>query len=284
MGHAPKIVTRSRLTRPRICDFESCVNLLEESAAISARERLAAGCDAMKQSLTGLLDAKGRVAEEVHAIRKLGKSLRGGFTLFRLEKSAALEIQAIGRLLSGPRDAVSRQNTWNKLGWVGDPKVASAVAGLLEIHTHSAARRPPQETVAWCLERVAAARAELDALDASRLADRLAAGLDKLRRRVTKRCRKLDHRAGEDFHEARKALKAWMGAVAFLPDGHVECDPLIHEMAELLGDENDLATLAAWLDEHGFTTRFAPDLWKTVENARRRLQRKAIKDAAKLAG
>ena len=37
-----------------------------------------------------------RIAEEVHATRKLGKSLRGGFALFRLGGNSSLEIQAIG--------------------------------------------------------------------------------------------------------------------------------------------------------------------------------------------
>ena len=256
---------------------------LTEGDALAARSRLAAGCDQMKDLLNGLLDSKGRVAEEVHAIRKLGKSLRGGFTLFRLDKSAALEIQAIGRLLAAPRDAVSRQNTWRKLKWEADPGLAAAIAGLLEIHVHSAARRPPHETITWASARVDAALAELEPLPSADLARRIAEGLAKLEQRLIKRCRRLDHRAEEDFHEARKALKAWLGAVGFLPEGTLTADPLLHEMAEFLGDENDLATLSAWLDEHGFTKHFAPDLWETLRASRKRLQKRAIKDAAKLA-
>ena len=37
-----------------------------------------------------------------------------------------------------------------------------------------------------------------------------------------------------------------------------------------------------WLEEHGFTERFAPDLWKTLGTTRRKLQRKVIKDVAAL--
>ncbi len=255
---------------------------MTDEDAQAARQRLADGCDRMKGLLHGLLDSQGRVAEEVHAIRKLGKSLRGGFFLFRLEKSAASEIQAIGRLLSGPRDAVSRQSTWTKLGWAEDPAVAAAIAGLLDVHTHAAARRPPEETVAWCLERVAAARAELDGLPAEDLAERLRGGARRLQRRLAKRCSRMKRRGEEDFHEARKAIKAWLGAAGFLPEGMVETDPLIEEMAEFLGDENDLATLSAWLGGHGFTERFAPGLWESIESARDRLQRKAIKDARRL--
>ncbi|MDP3849324.1 MAG: CHAD domain-containing protein [Luteolibacter sp.] len=254
----------------------------DENAAQLVRERLTSGCDTMKQLLLGLLDSKGKVAEEIHAIRKLGKSLRGGFSLFRLGKSSALEIQAIGRLLSGPRDAVSRLNTWNKLGWVGDPGISAAIAGLLDQQTHSAARRPPPETIAWCVDRVDAARGELLTLPADHLSDRIAKGLKKLEEKALARCRKLDHHAEEDFHEARKAVKAWMGALGFLPGDASKPDPLLHELAEMLGDENDLATLSEWLGDHGFTTRFAPDLWKTLKSSRRRRQRKVIKDAALL--
>lgn len=235
----------------------------------------------MKQLLLGLLDAKGKVAEEVHAIRKLGKSLRGGFSLFRLEKSAALEIQAIGRLLSGPRDAVSRRNTWTKLGWSGDQKISAAIVGLLDQHTRSADRRPPLETIEWCVERANAAQKELNELPPEELAGTIAKGLKKLEQRALKRSLKLDHRAEEDFHEARKALKALLGAVGFLPDGAAPLNPKLHYLAELLGDENNLATLSRWLDGHGFTPRFAPDLWKTISATRHKLQKKVIKEAGR---
>ena len=260
------------------------MNAVDETAALAAREKLLAGCESMKDLLNGLLDSKGRVAEEIHAIRKLGKSLRGGFALFRLGKSAAAEIQAIGRLLSASRDAVSRFNTWQKLGWVGEPEVTAAISGMLEQCTHSAARRPPAEAIAWCVARVDAACSELIALPAASLAKNLNEGLGKLERRAIKRCHQLDHRREEDFHEARKAVKAWLGAVGFLPvaDGVTQADPLAHHLAERLGDENDLATLGSWLDEHGFTKRFVPELWSALTTERRRLQRKLVKDGARL--
>ena len=258
------------------------MNFPDESVTQFASQRLATGCETMRQLLNGLLDSKGKVAEEVHAIRKLGKSLRGGFSLFRLEKSSSLEIQAIGRLLSGPRDAVSRFNTWNKLAWVGDPVVSAAIHLLLEQQTHSAARRPPPETIAWCVARVDAALADLQRLPGDDLAGVIGKGLAKMKRRALKRCRKLDHRRQEDFHEARKAVKALLGAVGFLPEGVIPLDPRFHDLADLLGDENDLATLSVWLVSHGFTARFAPDLWKTLKSARRKLQARVIEEATKL--
>lgn len=236
----------------------------------------------MKKQLRGLLDSQGKVADEVHALRKLGKSLRGGFSLFRLEKSAALEIQAIGRLLSGPRDAVSRLSTWHKLAWTGDDKVTMAIGGLLDQQTHSAARRPPLATVDWCIERVDVAQGALLVLPTEDLAATITKGLEKLEKRTLKRCRNLSHREPEDFHEARKAVKALLGAGAFLPDGVISLDPRYLGLAEMLGDENDLSTLSTWLNRHGFTPKFAPELWKKLKEARHNLQRLAIKEAGRL--
>jgi hypothetical protein len=253
-----------------------------EEDARYACEQLTTGCDTMERLLLGLLDSKGRVAEEVHAIRKLGKSLRGGFTLFRLRKSSAKEIQAIGRLLSGPRDAVSRLSTWTKLGWAEDAPAAAAITGLLDQQTHSASRRPPPETVAWCIERVAAARKNLHELPTENLPDRLSHGIGKLHKQVASRCKRLDPEGEENFHQARKALKAYLGAVGFLPEGAVTPDPKMHKLAELLGDENDLSTLSFWLEEHGFTGHFVPGLWKQLEKSRTRLRKRAIRDAEDL--
>lgn len=258
------------------------MNYPDETATRHAREQLAAGCATMKQLLLGLLDSKGKVAEEVHAIRKLGKSLRGGFSLFRLEKSSSQEIQAIGRLLSGPRDAVSRHHTWNKLAWTGDPVVSEAVGKLLEQQTHSAARRPPRETIEWCLARVDAGLDGLQHLPNRKLCRILAKGMKKLERRANKRCGKLYQQSEEDFHEARKSVKALIGAAGFLPEGAMVVDSQFLELAENLGDENDLATLSAWLVDHGFTERFAPELWKTLNTTRRNLQKQVVRDVAKL--
>lgn len=258
------------------------MNEFAPSTATFARERLVEQCGLMRSLVGGLLDESGKVAEEIHAIRKLGKSLRGGFALFGLEKSSALEIQAVGRLLSEPRDAVSRFKTWYKLEWNQDPKVALAIEKLLEQQTHSAAHRPPAETIHWCLERIDAATASLTDMEPSDPGESIRLGLQKLEKRVIKRCKKLDHRDEEDFHEARKAIKAWLGAIAFLPVDQANADPVFYEMGELLGDENDLNTLGTWLQSHGFTKKFAPDLWNFMNSSRRALQKKVIKDSRNL--
>lgn len=247
--------------------------------ANQARERLLADCGLMKTRLVALLDSHGKVANEVHAIRKLGKSLRGGMHLFRLGGTAAKEIQVIGRMLSAPRDAVSRLSTWRKLEWNEDAGVAGAVDGLLEQHVHAAARRPPQLAIDWCLARVDEAGAALSAIPPEDLATRMEEGIRKLRKKLKRRASRLEHRAEEDFHEARKAVKAWLGAMALLPEEFVLVDPECHELAEILGDENDLATLSDWLEGHGFTDRFAPGLWHCIGQKRLVLQRKAVSKA-----
>lgn len=254
------------------------MTILTQSDAEFARSQLDSGCNAMAQLLDGLLDSKGRVAEEVHAIRKLGKSLRGGFSLFQL-KDAACEIQVIGRLLSGPRDAVSRLKTWRKLDWENEQAVSKAIFGLLDQHTHSAARRPPQETIEWCQERVGEARKALMELPVESLEKVTQTGAKRLQKKVRIRFSSLDSRHEEDFHDARKALKAFMGAAGFLPERAEHLDPKLAEIADLLGDENDLATLSDWLAEHGFTEKFAPGLWKLIKKNRRAMRKRVIADA-----
>lgn len=252
----------------------------QETDAQFARERLARACDTMRLLLVKLGDSQDDVAGQVHAIRKLGKCLRGGLALFHLEKSSARRIQVIGRLLSGSRDAVSRLHTWHKLAWNGDPQVAAVIMAMLEQQTHAATQCPPPQTIAWSLDHVAAARLAVLAVPTPQLTAKIARGLAKLEHKIFHRCQQLDPRATGDFHEVRKALKAWLGAIGFLPDGMIPKNPKLDHVAELLGDENDLATLAVWLQTHGFTAKFAPDLWKRLTASRRAIQRQVIQEAA----
>jgi hypothetical protein len=258
------------------------MNLPMEFDAQSIRERLAVGCDSLHHLLVGLSEAQGKVAANVHSIRKLGKSLRGGFALLPVDKSAALKIQAIGRLLSGRRDAVSRLNTWQRLAWNDDPQVAAAISCLLEQQTHSASHRPPPPAIAWCIEHIEQVRQELHDVPVENPAAQIANGLKLLEGKTIKRCGELDHRAEKAFHKARKALKAWLGAIGFLPAGMVPIDPNLEQLAELLGDENDLATLSVWLNRHGFVAELSPGLWKTLRASRRTLQGKVIRNAHNL--
>lgn len=251
---------------------------LNEQDAQFARQQLAQACDKIEHLLHGLLDSKTRIAEQVHTIRKLGKSLRGGFSLFLLGKNAAIEIQAIGRMLAGPRDAVSHFSTWHKLAWT--EASAAAIDGLLDQQTHSAARRPPPASIAWCIARVAIARQQLLDLPPENLCAQLNHGLHKLRNKVSTRTHNLNLHSEHNFHDARKALKAYHGALSFLPEGRIPLNPKTAELPELLGDENDLSTLSHWLNAHGFTEKLVPTLWLKLQQTRHNLRQSIILEIA----
>lgn len=233
----------------------------------------------MERLLAALPDAGEKTAENVHAIRKLGKSIRGGFALTGLQDTAGRRIQAIGRLLSANRDAVSRQSTWNKLEWNEEPEIAAAITRLLEQQT--GVPHPPAETLQWCATLSREAREILDAQEDEALERKASSSAAKLRRKLKKRIRGLNSRTKNEFHETRKALKAHLGALRYLPEAPGP-ESGAEQLADLLGDENDLATLSAWLETHGFTARLAPGLWKHLRKRTGKIRRKSTKSAKKL--
>jgi len=245
----------------------------------AARKRLVERCSEMETLLTGLLRPRARVDRDVRLIRKLGKSLRGGCALLGLDSTAGREIQAIGRLLGGQRDAVSRLDTWRRLRWNDDSAVAAAITGLLTQQRCEAGQRPPPAAIGWALGRLRTAREILAAEDSSPAP--LNKKLRNLHKQMLKRCRGMKNLRPEDFHEARKALKAWVGAVAFLPDAPPEA-AAIDKLGGILGRENDLAMLEAWLDGHGFTAKLVPGLWQAIRKQRRARQSRAVKKAGRL--
>ncbi len=232
------------------------------------RERLVGLCDAMEARLHGLRDSKRRVVDDVHEIRKLGKALRGGLALVGMDRPSLRAVAAIGRLLAGPRDAVSCLKTWRHLGWddaqseVEIPAVR-AVTAMLEKLAHSAGRRPPQEAVAWAVARIDEVRAALAGQTEAGLLEKLPHGVRRLRRRMDKRLGKLGMRRRDApaFHQARKAVKAWLGAQALLGE---PADDTCVQLAALLGDENDLSALEDWLNARGFSKAVTPLMWRRL--------------------
>ena len=224
------------------------------------------------------------MAEETHALRKLGKSIRGGLNLFGLPKSAVRAIGAIGRLLGGPRDAVSRRTTWQRLGLAEGPHAAepsvAAIGALLEQHARSAARRPPRQTITWTEVRLRHTRAALGAIPEEDLAHRAGKGLKKLRRQVRSQLRSILTRHGEEeFHDLRKSIKAWLGALHHLD---LLPDERIVRFADLLGDVNDLHVFAGWLNAHGFVRSLAPIPWRAVEEKLASLRHEILQSAPSL--
>jgi len=255
------------------------MNHLTDTEAQQVRLRLITSCDDMAAALQELLTAKKNISGQIHALRKLGKTLRGGLVLLGLEKTAYREIQSVGRLLSERRDAVSRRSTWGKIPKKTRNNTTRAITSLLNQQVVSAGRKPPKAAVLWCLDRVAQAKAAITEIEESLLADRIQEGLEKLRKKLRKRAGKLERPKEEAFHDLRKSIKAYTGAVKFLPERESILPPVIHELADILGDENDLATLSEWLASHGFTALLEPALWKKLKKSREKLQDQVIQQA-----
>jgi hypothetical protein len=250
----------------------------------AVRDQIAAALDEMERRLHGLLDSKGRVAEETHALRKLGKSIRGGLNLFGLPKSAVRAIRAIGRLLGGPRDAVSRRTTWQRLALAEGPHAeefsVAAIGALLDQHARSAARRPPPQTISWAEVRLRHCRAALSAIPEETLSHRAEKGLRKLRKQIRTSLRAIITDHGEhQFHDLRKAIKAWLGALHHL--GQTP-DERIVQFTDLLGDVNDLHVFATWLDSHGFVRALAPISWRAVDEKLGNLKKDLLRTAPSL--
>jgi hypothetical protein len=229
---------------------------LNVHAAAAARDRVLAGCGTLRAQLRGLTATGEHLAGKVHDLRRLGKAVRGGCALFLLHDSAGREIQAVGRLLSGTRDATSRRQTWLRLDWEGGARPAAAIRSLLYQESRAVIRRYPPQAIGWCLDRVDSAIRTLRELPEGELAETLEKGVARLQRRVFRRCGRLEP-GSPGFHAARKAIKAWLGALGFLPE---------------------------WLLGHGFTDRFVPGLWKTLCASRNKLQRRVIRHLPELRG
>jgi len=245
------------------------------------RERLVTTCQEMARRLRGLLDAKTRVADETHALRKFGKSLRGGMTLLGVPKSARRAVGAVGKMLGAPRDSVSRSTTWHRLGLAEGPHAGEssvlAISALLGVHARSATRRPPAAAVEWEEIRLQHASTALLALAADDLEARVEAGRRHLAKQLRKRLKTVRHHPGaSELHELRKALKAWIGALHHLGE---DADKSLVEYADLLGDVNDLEVLGSWLEAHGFSPALAPLPWKALRTRLNRLSETILEGA-----
>lgn len=258
--------------------------ILDAEAALHAHQHLIAECAEMKASLLALGLEGQDPAPQIHAIRKHGKSLRGGCVLLGLEQAASREIQAIGKALSAARDATSRRNTWQKIQQADEnSEHTSAIAALLERDIQLANTTQPQALIDWCCQRIDSATAIIQALPEEKLETLANKGLSTLQKAVRKNCSALSHKKSGEFHECRKAIKAYLGAVKFLPEAHITPPDDWFELAEVLGDENDHTTLAKWLNANGFNAQLAPPIWKKLLKTQRKTQKRAIQTIQKAA-
>jgi len=246
----------------------------------AARAALIAACVEMERRLGGLDDGHGRVADEVHQLRRLGKRLRGGLAMSGEAKPCLRWIAVIGRMLGASRDATVRARTWGKLGF--DAPVAgsveAAIGALLELEAEAARRRPPQAVGDWSRSAIGQVRGRLEARDAGELAAAAEQGAEEFRRRLRKQLKRTLQRVrDEDFHECRKATKAWLGGMSLVapaiePAGRAEAEKL----ADSLGEENDLEVLARWLTERGFSPATAAAAWKSLRKRQEKVRRRSI--------
>lgn len=241
----------------------------EIKSPTEVRGDLLKASEMMLKRLGGLLDAKGKVADETHALRKLGKSLRGGLVLIEAPKSAVRAVSAVGRLLGAPRDSISRQTTWRRLGLAegshAEERSVAAIGALLDHYATAATRRPPEPVVAWAEVRLRHAVAALAAIPAEELDDRIRDGKHRLARRVLRRLKAVEKKPEVvQLHDLRKAIKAWLGALHHLNEK--PASELV-ECADILGDINDLYVLGAWLSERGFTLELAPIPWRALKES-----------------
>jgi CHAD domain-containing protein len=245
-----------------------------------ARTALIAACEEMEARLRGLLDSHGRVADEIHQLRKLGKRLRGGLAMIGEPKPCVRLIPVIGRMLGGSRDAVVRAKTWRSLGV--DSTVTGAVEiairDLLDLESDASTRKPPQGVIDWSLAAVGQVKARLESHSPEEVAGKAAEGASLLRRRLKRRLKRaLERVENEDFHECRKAAKAWLGGMSIVaPEHPLPAKEETEKLSGSLGDENDLEVLATWLTSRGFSPTTAKPAWKVLRKRQEKIRRRSI--------
>ena len=155
---------------------------------VGTRAALIAACVEMERLLGGLNDSHGRVAEEIHQVRKLGKRLRGALAMCGEPKPCIRWIAVIGRMLGGTRDATVRVKTWKSLD-IGENAVGSveaAIGALLDLEASAANRRPPQAVVDWSHAALGQVVSRLAARTEEEMAASAVEGVARLERQLRK--------------------------------------------------------------------------------------------------
>ena len=249
-----------------------------EEPYAGAREGLLGACRQVDERLARLAGGGADLAAEVHAIRKLGKKLRGGLMIACGDQGQIRQVGMIGRLLGEARDASVLRETWADL-WDLEPEEGSVEWVIDAMIGHQADRAgvaPPAEVVAWSREGVARVRetVEQDALLATRCREGSARMLRSLRKRLK---RALERVEDEDFHAARKSVKFWLGGMKLVAPEPVEAvaGPL-ERLGDALGHEHDLQVFGEWMRQHGFTPASAPRVWKRLPKVQSRARRRSL--------
>ena len=235
--------------------------------------------------------------EAVHTARKDLKKLRSLLRLVRSELGDDLyersndELREAGRALGGMRDADVLIETLEDV--LGDHEdlieegVAVGLRGdLLGQRARAASETAMRRAAADATARIESVADEIpDWPDVS--TEAVAAGLVRAYRRGRKRWREAeDDPTAERLHELRKRAKDHWYHVRLVRDAWPE--PLkaradeVHRLADLLGDDHDLAILAERAAEVITEPDDRADLLAAVEEPRRELQREAFSLAARV--
>jgi CHAD domain-containing protein len=244
----------------------------------------------------------GHVGERIHAARKHLKRLRAALRLTRDaigEETYAREntaLREVGRSLSGARDAGVLIQTLDGLHErLGDELAPAATAGLrdqLVQERADAITAMSEPHAGFDSARTAIGDARVRPAGwpfATNGVDALIPGMRRIYRRGRKRMRaaRADPTT-ENLHEARKRVKdLWHAAQILRPAAPKRMKRLAadaHRVADLLGDDHDLAVLRdyvqahpQWLDDGDRQTLLA-----AIDRRREKLRRKALKRGKRL--
>ncbi len=278
-------------------DAEQAFRLYQEEAIPDGIRRIARGqLDRAHDELRAA--PKRKLGGAVHDTRKAFKRLRAtvrlarggiGDDTYRRENTA---FRDAGRRLSGVRDASVLIETLNELEKAsGDVFPTGATAGLrarLEYERKRAldSLHGDDALVAAVIGDIDQARTRTAAWTfETRTFDALEPGL----RRIYRRGRKAMQRAqadptNENLHEWRKRVKdLWHAEQILRPAAPKKMKKLAkrtHALADLLGDDHDLAELRLYVGRHrrGFNDRMAQvALLAVIERRRKELQRRAFR-------
>lgn len=272
----------------------------DASLGVQVREIARSQLDA---ALAALADPGDDVAGAVHEARKCSKKLRGLFRLVRpaLGPAFALvdaEVRDAARHLGPLRDAHALAASFDRLVMADDRVVVDLGGVAGELHHRSAAASEllrgdaPQLRAAAGRFRDAAVVVEswtFDGVDEVEvLRDGLAATFRRGRRALeTARACPVE----EAFHDYRKATKGtWYHLRLLEPVAPAVLAPLaaaFDELADQLGDEHDLAVLAALLEAEAASGRFGDaveDALFVIDGRRGALQRRILDLGSQLHG
>ena len=257
-----------------------------------ARGRLAAAQErldgASRRALDDAVHDTRKDLKRLRAVLRLGRDALGDETYERENTT----FRMAGRRLSGARDAQVLVETLDALCARFPEDLPPAVtarlrAGLADEHRQaSAALRDDDAAIARTLEELAEARTRtaLWTLDDDGFAA-LRPGLLRIYRRGRKRIRAATAQpTDEHLHEARKRVKdLWHATQLVRPAAPKRLKAFAtraHRLADLLGDDHDLAVLADYIARHpqcfdGESARQA--LLSVLQRRRAALQRRALR-------